>query len=133
MITKKNAYKHFYNAYKTNIYFTVTAGSRQWKNYSRKDHAWNVRAFNRWIKNEDAIIRASSLFSDLRDDSHTSRRKRNRDMTQQVSTASSTESPKRKRYVVPDNSSSSEYDESADDDSDRPSQSPEGETEDDDE
>ena len=113
------------------MHVRATAGSRQWKNYSRKDHAWNVRAFKRWIKNERAIMQASNLFNDLRDDSKTSRRKRTREMSH-VSTASSTESPKHKRYVVPDNSSSEEY-ESADDDEDRADQSPGEETEEGDE
>jgi hypothetical protein len=90
---------------------------RQWYNFSEKDYKLNTRTFKRWIKNERAIMEASELYQKMPDkcDPEAKGRKKVKYKSKRALTGSTTESPRKKVFIVGDDTTSDEDDDGDDD------------------
>ena len=77
--------------------FYSLAGASQWKNYTREEHLYNVRAFARYMKVDRKVIEASSSFHDLPADS--GKRSRTRQPATVFSTTSDDCPSKKNRFL----------------------------------
>ena len=78
------------------VVYVLITGSSQWKTYTMDEHLYNVRAFARYMANDEVVIWASPLFHDLPADS--GRETRSRKPKTTFSTTSDDNPPKKSRF-----------------------------------
>ena len=83
---------------------------RQWNHFSEKDYKLNMRTFKRWMKNERAIMEASELYQKMPDkyDPEAKGRKKVKYKKRKPMHGSTTESPRKKVFIVGDDTTSGE-------------------------